>query len=87
MQDKTLPALPALQPTSSSLIKAIGFENGALYLQFGRKLYRYTGDKVAQHHSDLMAAESLGKHFLANVKNCPDTTYELVHTFEDTPQS
>lgn len=84
MNAQTPPAhLPPLAPTSSSNIKGIGFHGGALFLQFGNRVYKYTGPKVQQHHADLLAAESMGKHFGANVRRCPDTQCELVHTFEE----
>ncbi len=43
----------------------IEFQNG--------RVYEYTGPKVAEHHAALLAAPSIGKHFGANVRNCPHT--------------
>ncbi len=81
-EPKAAPVIPALQPTKSSNIQGIGFHDGALYLRFGSKVYRYTGPKVAQHHADLVAAESMGVHFAKNVRRCSETTCELVGNVE-----
>ena len=59
---------------NSSLIKAIGFENGEMRLEFNNgKTYSYTGPKVQEHYDALRAAPSVGKHFLTHVKRCPHT--------------
>ena len=59
----------------SSLIKSIGFENGVMRIEFhGGKTYSYTGPRVQEHYNALMTASSVGKHFLAHVKCCPQTT-------------
>lgn len=72
-------------PVDSSLIKSIGFENGVMHLEFNNgKVYAYTGPRVQEHHTALMAASSIGKHFLAHVKRCPETTCTVV-TPEATP--
>jgi hypothetical protein len=84
MDQKTeAPKIPALTPTSSSQIRGIGFDGGALYLMFnGSKVYRYTGPKVEQHYNDLLAAESMGRHFGAHVRHCKETTCEPLGVFE-----
>lgn len=61
-------------PVISSLIKSIGFENGVMHLEFqSGKTYSYTGPRVQEHYTALMAAPSIGKHFLVHVKRCPQT--------------
>lgn len=66
-------------PVNSSLIKAAGFENGVMHLEFhGGKAYSYTGPRVQEHYTALMAAPSIGKHFLTHVKRCPQTVCTVV---------
>lgn len=63
------------QPVTSSLIKSIGYANGEMHIEFNNgRVYAYTGPKVEEHYKGLMAAESIGKHFGANVRRCPHTT-------------
>ena len=63
------------QPVQSSLIKSIGYAEGKMHVEFSNgKVYEYTGPKVQDHYQALMAAESIGKHFGAHVRRCPDTT-------------
>ena len=62
------------QPVQSSLIKSVGFENGEMHIEFSNgKVYSYTGPKVEDHYKALMAADSIGKHFGANIRRCPHT--------------
>ena len=63
------------QPVTSSLIKSLGYAAGEMHIEFSNgKVYSYTGPKVEEHYKALMAAPSIGKHFGANVRNCPHTT-------------
>jgi hypothetical protein len=69
-----------MTPVKSSLIKSIGFENGVMHIEFykvdsasGGKTYSYTGPRVQEHYTALLAAPSVGKHFLTHVKRCPQT--------------
>jgi hypothetical protein len=62
---------PELIPVSSSNIMAIGHDgpNKELHIQFqGGRLYIYSGVSV-EMHQQLMAAESVGKHYHAHIKN------------------
>ena len=62
------------QPVESSLIKSIGHENGVMHIEFKNgKVYEYTGPKATEHYHALIAANSIGKHFGAHVRNCPHT--------------
>lgn len=67
------------KPVVSSNIKSIGFEDGAMEIEFAsNRVYRYTGPKVKVHYEGLMAAPSVGKYFGAHVRSCPETTCTLV---------
>lgn len=68
------------KPVTSSNIRSIGFENGVMEIEFanGGRVYRYTGPRVQEHYEALMKAPSVGKHFLAHVRNCKETKAELV---------
>jgi KTSC domain len=67
------------QSVSSSNIRSIGFENNAMEIEFTNgRVYRYTGPRVREHYDALMSAESVGKHFAAHVRSCPQTRAELV---------
>jgi len=51
----------------SSLIRALGVKEGWLIVQFHQgSVYRYA--RAAHHMDELLASESLGKYFHANVK-------------------
>lgn len=68
-----------MTPVTSSLIKSIGYENGNMLIEFNNgKTYSYTGPKVQEHYNALIAAPSIGKHFLAHVKRCPQTVWTAV---------
>jgi len=61
--------IPELLATRSSNIHGIGFADGALYLKFqGGKLYRYTGEGIAQHAQAMLVAESAGSYFAKNLR-------------------
>jgi len=63
------------KPVESSSIKSIGLENGVMHIEFASGgVYEYKGPKVAEHCEQLLKAASIGKHFHANVRNCPHTT-------------
>lgn len=62
------------KPVTSSLIKSVGFDAGEMHIEFNNgAVYSYTGPKVEEHYNSLMSADSIGKHFGANVRNCPHT--------------
>lgn len=69
-----VPTVP-LQPVTSGLIHAIGHdpETNLLYVQFKAKagpgsIYSYP-NVPAEKHAAMMAAESIGKHFGAHIKD------------------
>jgi hypothetical protein len=65
------------KPVTSSNIRSIGFEAGAMEIEFTNgRVYRYTGPRVQEHYDGLMAAESVGKYFGANVRSCKETKCE-----------
>lgn len=67
------------QNVTSSNIRSIGFENGAMEIEFANgKVYRYTGPKVAEHYKAMMAAPSKGAYFGKHVRHCPQTRCESV---------
>lgn len=66
-------------PVQSSNIRSIGFEDGAMDIEFANgKVYRYTGPKVEQHHRNLLAAPSVGSHFAQHVRHCAETQCQLI---------
>ena len=67
------------KPVASSNIRSIGFENGALEIEFANgRVYRYTGPKVREHYDGLIKAESIGGYFAKHVRPCPQTQCERV---------
>lgn len=67
------------KPVVSSNIKSIGFEGGAMEIEFANgRVYRYTGERVKEHYDALIAAPSIGKYFSAHVRSCPGLTTEIV---------
>ncbi len=51
----------------SSMIKSVGWENGTLEVEFSNgKIYTYPATE--QEHKEMMAAESIGKHFNQHIK-------------------
>lgn len=69
------------QPVTSSNIRSIGFENGAMEIEFTNgKVYRYTGPKVQEHYNGIMSAPSKGQYFGKHVRRCPQTRCESVAT-------
>ncbi len=64
-----------MTPVQSSTIKAIGWENNVLYVDFGKGIYSYQG--VTEFVYKLfLVAESLGKFFHENIKNKLDGVKE-----------
>jgi hypothetical protein len=62
------------QPVTSSTIKSIGYADGEMHIEFSNgRVYSYAGPKVEAHFQALLAAESVGKHFAAHVRKCPET--------------
>lgn len=58
----------------SSNIQSIGYADGVMHIEFrGGRLYSYTGPRVDAHYKALMQAESIGKYFAANVRDCRET--------------
>lgn len=56
------------QPVTSSMFTSIGHEGNVLEVEFkGGKVYRHYG-VTADHHADLLGAESIGKHYNAQIK-------------------
>jgi hypothetical protein len=67
------------QPVKSSNILSIGHEDGAMEIEFSNgRVYRYSGPRVTEHYNNLLAAESVGKHFATHVRNCGQTQCQLV---------
>jgi hypothetical protein len=67
------------KPVASSNIRSIGFENGAMHVEFANgRVYEYTGPKVQEHYDALIAAPSVGKHFAQHVRSCGQTNCTLV---------
>ena len=67
------------KPVASSNIRSIGFEHGAMEIEFANgRVYRYTGPKVREHHDGLMAASSKGQYFGKHVRPCKETKCEVV---------
>lgn len=61
-------------PVASSNIRAIGFEDGVMEIEFENgRAYAYTGPRVEEHYNALRAAPSPGKYFAHNVRNDPQT--------------
>jgi hypothetical protein len=73
----------SLTPVQSSLIQAIGWDESTneLIIQFPRgATYAYSGEQARQHYDQLMnpETESIGKYFLANIKNKPEVPYRRI---------
>ena len=69
------------KPVASSNIKSIGIEGDEMHIEFANgRVYSYTGPRVQEHHAGLMSAQSIGKYFGANVRNCPQTKCTPVAT-------
>lgn len=62
----------SLEPVTSSLIKSLGYDQGTntLAVEFNRggAVYHYAGVSQEQYDA-LRGAESVGKHFIANVRD------------------
>jgi hypothetical protein len=66
-------------PVASSNIRSIGYEDGAMHIEFANgRVYEYTGPIVEQHYNALLAAPSAGKHFAQHVRHCGQTSCTLV---------
>lgn len=67
------------QTIESKNIVSIGFEDGAMEVEFsGGRVYRYTGPKVKEHYDGLMASDSKGSYFAQHIRHCPETQCERV---------
>ncbi|MDO4267425.1 MAG: KTSC domain-containing protein [Eubacteriales bacterium] len=56
-------------PVSSSNLRAVGYENGTLYVAFHHGgLYSYSGVPESVYN-ELLAASSKGSYFAAHIKN------------------
>lgn len=76
-----------LTPVQSSLLTAIGFDEatGELIIEFPRGArYAYKSENIREHYANLQKAESVGKYFLANIKNKPGIEYRRI---EDNPDA
>jgi KTSC domain len=64
-----------MQKVASSNIRAVGYENGELQIEFttGRR-YSYSGPRVEEHYKAMMAAESPGRYFASQIRPDPVTT-------------
>jgi hypothetical protein len=64
-----------MQPVVSSNIKAVGYENGELRIEFANgRTYAYTGTTAERHHQEILKAESVGRYFAQHVRNDPELT-------------
>lgn len=72
-------------PVKSGNIRSIGFENGAMQIEFTNgKVYNYTGPKAKAHYDGIMQAESKGSYFYKHIRHCTDTQCAQHH---EEPQS
>lgn len=63
-----------MQVVKSSNVQSIGYADGVMHIEFrGGRVYSYTGPKAEAHYKGLMQAESIGKYFAANVRDCRET--------------
>lgn len=54
---------------ASSNIKAVGFENGEMRIEFmNGSTYAYTGPRVEEHYQAIMKAESAGKYLAQHIR-------------------
>jgi KTSC domain len=62
-------SLPSLTPVKSSNIASIAHRDGKLFVKFigGNSVYEYEG-VPAKVHEDLLASDSVGRHFAHHVK-------------------
>lgn len=54
-------------PVSSSNIKSVGYDGSTLEVEFSSGVYQYAG-VPAETYTQLLAAESAGKFFAANIR-------------------
>lgn len=64
----TIPALiPAMQSVASTNIDSVGHDGQHVYIQFkSGGIWKYPA--TADEHAALLSADSVGKHFHANLK-------------------
>lgn len=77
-----------LTPVQSSLLVAIGWDSttNELVIEFPRGArYAYFGEHARKHYDAMMSreTESVGKYFLANIKNKPEVPFRRI---EDNPE-
>lgn len=71
----------------SSNIEAIGYETDVLYIQFKTgDLYSYS-PVTEEMYNELMAAESKGKYFAANIKRNSKIAYQKIHVEKESTLS
>lgn len=58
-----------LSPVKSSNISAVGYENGTLAVKFSSGTVYHYSDVPANVYAELLAAESIGRYFAANIRN------------------
>lgn len=80
-----------LTPVTSSLLVAVGFDESTneMIIEFPRGArYAYSGEKARHHYDQLVSpeTESVGKYFLANIKNNPELPYRKLDPNPDVPQ-
>ena len=64
-----------MQPVASSNIKAVGYENGELRIEFANsRTYSFTGSTAERHHQELLKAASVGRYFAQHVRNDRELT-------------
>lgn len=64
------------QAVASSNVKSIGLEAETLEIEFANgNVYSYTGASAAEHHEQLLKAESVGSYFAKHVR--PDRRLEV----------
>ena len=64
-----------MQTVASSNIKAVGYADGELRIEFSNgRTYAYTGTTAERHHQEILKAESAGRYFAQHVRNDPELT-------------
>ena len=70
--------LPPMVPVQSSYLAEIGHDGDAMFIRFkpskqdpAGPVFRYP-TATRDHHDELLAAESPGKHFLSRIKGVHD---------------
>lgn len=63
-----------MEPVISSNIRAIGYADGEMHIEFtSGRTYAYTGPKVQEHYYAMKAAKSIGSYVYKHVRSCPHT--------------